>query len=382
MAPMNLRDIPEDLVLDILTGLPVKALKRFRCVCKAWCDLFGNPDFINKHCIKQTILKNQSFFVNHYDETDECNSVISIFESDGDEVLNFTETIPIPFSEVFLNNPIIIGSCNGIVCVSDGVENIGFWNPATREYKPLPPLIPSIDPPVVPVDVHSNWKLGLGFDQRTKDYKILSFVLTYFEAYDVAVDEAQLYSLKNDSWREIPSFPVFAGDVVRGSICFKGDCYWLAYRDDPAYNFEDTPYILSFNMADEKFEKFELPDFGLSINDYILELGMFNGTLAVILYTRPGRLFDIWVMEEYGVTESWVKKWSIEAVSGLATISGLVWPLGFLRNYGVFFEDDGGQLVLYGKNSHVFKNLRLCGRKNELQVVKYVESLIPIDGRQ
>ncbi|KAF5733150.1 F-box and associated interaction domains-containing protein putative isoform 1 [Tripterygium wilfordii] len=158
MAPKKLRHIPDDLVLDILTTLPVKALKRFRCVCKAWCDLFGNTDFIHAHCIKQTTLEKERFFVNHYDKTDdECNSVISIFESDCDEVLNFTETIRIPFNEVFLNDPFIIGFCNGIVCVSDDVKNIGFWNPATREYKPLPPLIPSIEPPDdVDWNMHSN----------------------------------------------------------------------------------------------------------------------------------------------------------------------------------------------------------------------------------
>ncbi|XP_038680683.1 F-box/kelch-repeat protein At3g23880-like [Tripterygium wilfordii] len=385
MAPKKLRHIPDDLVLDILTTLPVKALKRFRCVCKAWCDLFGNTDFIHAHCIKQTTLEKERFFVNHYDKTDdECNSVISIFESDCDEVLNFTETIRIPFNEVFLNDPFIIGFCNGIVCVSDDVKNIGFWNPATREYKPLPPLIPSIEPPDdVDWNMHSKWKLGFGFDQRTNDYKVLSFVLTYFEVYAVSVDEAQLYSLKSNSWREIPSFPVFAGDFERGSVCFKGNCHWLGYRDGPGYVFEENPYILSFNMADEKFEEFELPVFG-PLNYYIVKLVMVSGSLGVILYTLdpPGRLFDIWVMGEYGVTESWVKKWSIEAILGLATISGLAWPLGFLRNYGVFYEDDGGELVLYNKNTHVFKNLGLCGAKKELQIVKYVESLMRIDGRQ
>ena len=41
------KDLPHDVVLNILTRLPVKLLIRFWCVCKSWYFAISNPNFIN-----------------------------------------------------------------------------------------------------------------------------------------------------------------------------------------------------------------------------------------------------------------------------------------------------------------------------------------------
>ncbi|XP_021317842.1 F-box protein At5g65850 [Sorghum bicolor] len=38
--------LPEDVVFEVLARLPAKTLCRFRCVCKGWCALIGNPAFV------------------------------------------------------------------------------------------------------------------------------------------------------------------------------------------------------------------------------------------------------------------------------------------------------------------------------------------------
>ncbi|TYH51833.1 hypothetical protein ES332_D10G307000v1 [Gossypium tomentosum] len=42
-------EVPEALVMEILSKLPVKSLTRFNCVCKYWCSFFRTPHFISKH---------------------------------------------------------------------------------------------------------------------------------------------------------------------------------------------------------------------------------------------------------------------------------------------------------------------------------------------
>ncbi|XP_042515312.1 F-box protein CPR1-like [Macadamia integrifolia] len=46
---MSSKNLPEDLIIDILSRLPVKSLLRFRCVSKPWCTLITDPSFIKMH---------------------------------------------------------------------------------------------------------------------------------------------------------------------------------------------------------------------------------------------------------------------------------------------------------------------------------------------
>ena len=41
--------LPEDVIVDILARLPVKSLKRFRCVSLSWRSLIHSPQFISSH---------------------------------------------------------------------------------------------------------------------------------------------------------------------------------------------------------------------------------------------------------------------------------------------------------------------------------------------
>ena len=42
-------DLPDDIVLNILTRLPVKSVLRFRCVCRPWNSSITSSYFISTH---------------------------------------------------------------------------------------------------------------------------------------------------------------------------------------------------------------------------------------------------------------------------------------------------------------------------------------------
>ncbi|KAL3634819.1 hypothetical protein CASFOL_021873 [Castilleja foliolosa] len=41
--------LPQDIMFNIVTRLPVKSIHRFKAVCKPWCKLFATPKFMKSH---------------------------------------------------------------------------------------------------------------------------------------------------------------------------------------------------------------------------------------------------------------------------------------------------------------------------------------------
>ncbi|TKY66112.1 F-box protein [Spatholobus suberectus] len=139
---------PQEVMVDILSWLPVKALMRFRCVSKTWKSLISDPTFVKLHLERSS--KN--------------THILLAFAKDmGPEAEKRVIGACAPCSvRGLLENPLstihdclhsfdfVFGSCNGLVCWLDyrgqyGFEEywVIFWNPATRkmyEYSPCLPM--------------------------------------------------------------------------------------------------------------------------------------------------------------------------------------------------------------------------------------------------
>ena len=51
----TIKEFPDDIVVDILSRLPVKSLYRFKCLCKFWCNLMSDSHLVKlqlNHSIK------------------------------------------------------------------------------------------------------------------------------------------------------------------------------------------------------------------------------------------------------------------------------------------------------------------------------------------
>ncbi|KAK8556443.1 hypothetical protein V6N13_064475 [Hibiscus sabdariffa] len=314
-------DLPEALVLEILSKLPIKSLTRFRCVCKPWSSSFQTPLFITKHL--QNNLRNNNLNLLHK----------------------------------------VDGPCNGILCLDDGRDKAALWNPSTREFKILPQS--SVQRPPL-VDYTSFDCLGFGYDSQTDDYKVVTFVVNYFEEDSDAGsmfeqnNQVELYSLRSDSWKEI-SYPGVNPDGSPPFNCYiNGVYYWQAGH-----------LILSFDMVNEKFSTLPLP-LPQTLDGFYSHLLDFNGLLGAIFYPGEGieKSFDLWVMNE-----SWTKQFSIESVPGVEML------LGFWKNGEFFIESSDHELVLFDPSTRELKNLGIHASKWTMQITAYVESLVPINGR-
>lgn len=92
----------------------------------------------------------------------------------------------------------IIGSCNGLVCITDDqfsyAHDTILWNPSIRKYVPLPK-------PRITVFKHGKFEhvMGFGFDPKSNDYKVVRIV--YLEPSKKF--EIDIYRLSSGTWEDI-----------------------------------------------------------------------------------------------------------------------------------------------------------------------------------
>ena len=124
----------DELIIDILSRLPVKSLLKFRCVSKPWKSLISYIHFVKKQ-LRQS---NTNLHINHHRlllapskincESAESCSVKSLF----DNSFTIAEDLSYP---LICKKYGIVGTCNGLVCLADTNSksmHIRFWNPTTR----------------------------------------------------------------------------------------------------------------------------------------------------------------------------------------------------------------------------------------------------------
>ncbi|GJZ52778.1 F-box/kelch-repeat protein-like protein isoform X1 [Tanacetum coccineum] len=140
-----------DLVEDILLRLDAEDLLRCKSVCKSWLSFISNPQFVKTH-LKHTCIKDQN-----NQEFAHKRIVMPSPEHTPDEGV------------YILDRWHIVGSSNGLVCVTPVEDQVLVTNPSTREVRKLPPA------PRIPNFVMDRQYLcwGFGHDLSTDDYKVV-----------------------------------------------------------------------------------------------------------------------------------------------------------------------------------------------------------------
>ncbi|XP_073133421.1 uncharacterized protein [Henckelia pumila] len=197
------------------------------------------------------------------------------------------EAVP-PFGFVREHGRIrLVGSCNGLVCLvaSSLKESIVLWNPASRKHR-------AID--VSPKNYEFFTSFGFGYDPSSDDYKVMR----------VCMEEKPTlakYSLRNKSWTTSDWYHGqvhhHSGVLVNGALHFKVQGRYKREKCG----------VVALSLATDQCSRFALPvplDEKLDL-DWAM-LGVLGGCLC--LYIDYGRYSkNVWVMKEYGVSESWTK---------------------------------------------------------------------------
>ncbi|XP_038707665.1 F-box protein CPR1-like [Tripterygium wilfordii] len=292
------------------------------------------------------------------------------------------ETINIPTAVPTSSFPIedMIGQCEGLIllCGINYFDPILLLNPATQELKTLPQS--SVERPPDTNRVYFT-ALGLGYDCCTTDYKVVRFAVYSHYPEGYPIDQVELYTLSSNSWRPITN--PFGPVVLRQSrfnIYLNGHCHW--WLTQMPYEGEK---ILAFDMTQETFKAMELP----SCSEFIFhwleqepELRVFCNYLAVFAHSRENMdCFEIWVMKEYGVMESWTKRLVIGPIAGLGGVREL---LGMWKTGEWFFKTNERRLALFNPHTKSIKDLEIhhCpNARSGLMLSIFTESLFSLNGR-
>ena len=160
-------------------------------------------------------------------------------------VTNFT-CVAGPVNGLFLVQKLLFGA---VVC-------LGLWNPATKEFRSLPPAYFEIES----FWSHNNDHLyGFGFDLVTLDYKVVC-IRVFWDDLGLSVYTC-VYSSCNNSWKRLTlEFPPISNlSAPLDATYLNGVYYWLSRGLD------DIFMILSFDMVCEQFGEMQVQIFQLNI---------------------------------------------------------------------------------------------------------------------
>jgi F-box interacting protein len=357
--------LPEEMVVKILSWLPPKSLIRFKCVSKRWHALIGNPDFLSKNLLNHSILtqnpcdpRRLTLFIAR-DKSDFCKRIHSFRSYDSlccasQTPLNFPPEPPL-FD--------VVVSCNGLLCLWDVMRNnLYLWNPATPSDLKAIPAAPSrchAETGAARDDLGFH-QVGFGFDSVSNDFKVVTLV----DEDEDGFLEAKMYSLRSGCWRLLDMSVNFELHLVSQSAALDGVFLWHVDDEDGDY-MDDR--IVAFDFREEEFVTMTSPDATCS-DGYTRTLAELKGSVAMVIFPEDAEEYmylDIWVMLEFGVSESWTRLLSIDLPLHLER------PLGFWKNGELFMQNREGQVVLYDLLSQTETNLHFEGYRGTLEVVDY-----------
>ncbi|XP_074265258.1 F-box/kelch-repeat protein At3g06240-like [Silene latifolia] len=355
-TPIQNSDIyfPQELWAEyILPRLPVKTLLRFRCVCKYWCSLIDDPDFIyihlkqyKKNCEKSRVLLMECLgYINYKGRRFTVGETLTLKQT----------TYVFKTSALYT----LIGSCNGLVLLGLN-HQLKLWNPSVRKcvYLPIP-------------HPFRNTKLILGYAPRSDDYKVVSLKISCSSTRELSLG---IYSLNCDLWRtKICKGKGFQKNDFTERICsiyFEGAAYWCDH--DPYWSV--ATHLVCFDFDTEELIYIALPD----VHTLTRCLFLLGESLAVFSVSSVSR--SVWVMEKEGEMRSWSLWFSGDSSTEYNRSFEDQGKSVYFLPSRIFFVENSGTSFLYGKNSCKITSQRFqpLGKavSRLIALEPYIESLV------
>nr|AIG62985.1 S-locus F-box protein type-7 [Solanum habrochaites] len=371
-----IKKLGDDLVNNILVRFPVKSLIRLKCISKRWYTLIQSTTFIHLHLNYQTTIQHEFILFKHsIKEPNEFISILSFLSGDNDDGFNHlfpdinVTSMSSDFNATFYP---LLGPCHGLIVLTD-LTTIIIFNPATRNFRLIPP-----SPFGCPQGFHRSVEgIGFGFDSISKYYKIVRICEVFWNPWDgypgPKETKIDVCDFSMDCWREVEhvNLPLIYW-VPCAEMLYNEVVHWFATIDM-------SMIILCFDMCTEIFRNINIPDVcnNLTHKQYY-GLVILRGCLTLISYPNPISPTDpindkvhVWVMEDYGVSNSWILKNTIRVVPVES-------PLDVWKNSILLFQSKNGHLISYDINSNEEKEHILHGSPGSLSVIVYQEGLTSI----
>ncbi|TKY72232.1 F-box protein CPR30 [Spatholobus suberectus] len=354
-------DLPREVITDILSRLPVRSLLRFRSTSKSWRTLIESHHFNSLH-LRRSLTWNAT-----------NTSLILRLDSDLYETNFPALDPPVPLNHPLMcysNKITLLGSVNGLLCISNVADDIAFWNPSLRKHRILPylPVPRRADPDTTLFAARVH---GFGFDTFTGDYKLVR--ISYFvDLHDRSFDsQVKLYTLRANAWRTLPSMP-YALCCARTMGVFVGNSlHWVVTRKlEP----DQPDLIIAFDLRREIFREVPLPE--VEGGGFEIDVALLGGCLCMTVNFQNART-DVWVMGVYGLRDSWCKLFTLVESREMRSLK-CVRPLGYSRDGNkVLLEHDRRKLCWYDLGNKQVTLVRIPGLPNLNEAMICSGTLVP-----
>ncbi|XP_026443429.1 F-box/kelch-repeat protein At3g06240-like [Papaver somniferum] len=374
---MSRSSIPEDMQEEILLRLPVKSILCFKSVCKSWYALLSSRKFIEDHLniATKNHLRNRKIMIGVYDTDFKADNIF--YSIDYASLLSPTSSrcdgavlmdYPNDYNAITDDNiHSIIGSCNGLILLwAEPSETLYLWNPSTREYREI------IGAPTAV----KNLSYGFGYDAKTDNYKLVCIATGFSNDIGVLDDFSEVYLYIAGSWSRGQNIPYSCSDGTE-AVLLNGVLHWLGetvhWTGDTATH-EET--IICFDINSEKFMDLPFPEGTMTSPEQSLDVQVLGDSLCLVSIVGKVRV-DVWVMQNYGVRESWTKELTITHEIITANPSSLTF-YGFTKNAEILIQLDDC-FGLYDRKNNSLRILNLNGTiHGYLFSESYVESLVSV----
>ncbi|XP_047337114.1 F-box protein At3g07870-like isoform X2 [Impatiens glandulifera] len=288
-ASPSIDQVPNHILADILSRLPIKSLIQCRSVCKSFLYLISaDPDFRSLHLSRST----PELLLYHF-----VSKKMILFDSDADQA----HLLPPRFDRHY--DMIIVNSCRGLLCLRSLRTSFPFYvfNPISSEFTLIPnPVVIESEDPV-------SLMVGFGYSPISDKYKIIK-VSKSRDSTGKNCFHTDIYTIgppSSSSWRRVENAPI--QEVTECfSMFLNGRLYWIMNENVSIYCYE---FMIYFDFDSETFGTTLLPP-PFDISRYrdtvaVVNFGAFQGMLRISVLTDSGNNPHIWVMKEFGVDKSW-----------------------------------------------------------------------------
>ncbi|KAM3321527.1 hypothetical protein P3S67_002678 [Capsicum chacoense] len=305
--------LPPEIIAEILSRFPVKSLLKFSLSTNKeemlHLIILNDLEFGDKWCFKG------------------C-PVASLFNN------SVTEAVDLGYPIEDDSYDLTVGSCN---------ELILLWFYGIQQLE--------------------NTRICLNLDLGRKDHLTIPHMVL---ADDV---EIKVYSLKSDSWTSVD----YCGEtnIIKNndgsyvdSLSFSaefanGKLHWNIGRE--------KKNIVSFDLANEKWDKVEKPSYGVGETESCVWT---VGSDLCVFTDYKQTHFCIWVMKEYGVKQSWIKKYTIRYPNGQCNT-----PF-FISNKGEMLFLVRLEFMIYNSKDDSLRYTNVTNRESNHAMKIYTESLV------
>ncbi|CAL5188135.1 unnamed protein product [Lathyrus oleraceus] len=411
-------NLPLHLTTQIFLQLPIKSLLSCKCVCKDWKTMISEPHFTKLHFeqSRNTLM----IRTNDYDRVSrtlyllECEPEKFDIGSDNRVKLEPICTLPLRDDKLFreekgysIKNTFkcaisvarlfwekretlysscnrkhgkfdIVNSCNGLLCLCEpSTENpIVVCNPVTGEFIRLPG--DSMSPSRLnTARVRAHGYASLGFHPKVNECKVIRIWTRHVRHANFWVFErltVDIHTLGTSLWRNIEVDPQISILRLSDPTYINGVVHWIEFKG----------IILCFCFETEKLKTFPSPpgmvkNHANGIYNYLRRMGELKGILYICDSTDFSNI-AMWVMNEYGIGESWSKVYNISNLPNpLQWHYGYCFPIKQFEESAALLYNCLDCFLYYEPEKYGFKIFEINGSGSQyFEVIPHIPSLISL----